>query len=123
MKKDGAADRISHHFAQVGMDESWIQFRAFLQRDMYEVFKHFFEMLESDQLVVPLLGLVPHLSDADFGRRLEEESSEAACILGCVQAFYVYGEAREHYSQLRTLLLTLLQAQTECKWLAEDADF
>ena len=57
--------------------------------------------------------MAAHLSDADLGARLEEESAEAACLLGCVQAFYVYGEAREHYSSLRTLLAALRRAQAQ----------
>merc|ERR1719375_1834072 len=93
-----------------------------LQRDVLDEFLRYFNALEAGDVVVPLLSMAPFLSDADLGTRLEEESGEAACLLGCVQAFYVYGEAREHYSSLRTVLIALRRGQAEQARLLAEAE-
>jgi len=103
-------------------DGAWDELRRVLQKDVFDVFLRYYQKLESDDAAVPLLGMAVHLSDADLGARLEEESAEAACLLGCVQAFYVYGEAREHYSSLRTLLAALRRAQAQYTQQIEDAE-
>merc|ERR1719313_2990462 len=107
---------------QVDPDKAWAELRSVLQKDIFDVFLRYYQKLESDDAGVPLLSMAAYLSDADFGTRLEEESAEAACVLGCVQAFYVYGEAREHYSSLRTLLAALRRAQAQYTQQIEDAE-